>query len=260
MEGARCILEAGRVHGITAGAAFRIYPNRESMSLPPSGVLVAIEENIRAFTTGLVLRGGTFKRFSGSGVAIQVKAGTYEDFSIHIPLIPSFLPIFLALAKEMGVTEPDYCRIKFVEKDESMARISLSSDQGNYALVGLGEARAREYGLDRLSHSVHLHVEDVGRFLRAASRYYYYLDAHKRNQQITEGIKIEVFELDTTPVPSQHWFIDKTGPDLIKDGKVETEMDEEDYPWYGLRITNNTELDLHTACCSFNHADLSIRE
>ncbi|KAF5341816.1 hypothetical protein D9611_001450 [Ephemerocybe angulata] len=252
----RFIVEAGRAHGITDGAEFTVYKNKESVPDSPLGKLVAQERSIKPFTTIFLPNSeGAPKPFEGSAIAIQTKVGALEDLKIHVPLETQYLPVFEAVARELDGAGPELCRIKLVE-NKAEAKLGIVAEGNKQVAFNVLETRATDYGFTRMPYTVDCVTDDLHRVLRAASHYHLHLNLEHFNNKIKEGIKIEFYALEDKEDEYGEDYREPVGPDLYRDGKVEIDVDDETR--YGMKITNSTPFNLHFACFFFDHADFSI--
>lgn len=255
IEKGKFVLQAGRAHGITDGAEFTIYKDKDAVPDFPLGVMVAKDKKIKGFTTDLEASGVPPVIVDNLAVAIQSKIGASDDLTIHVPMESQYLPVFEAVAKEMDGTGPELCRLKLVERSE--AKLGIVADKKQIAFDVL-ENRAKEHGFTRLPYKIDCVVDDIHRVLRAASHYHFHLNLDHPNSQIKKGVKIEFFALDEEQDEDGEDILVPIGKDLHKAGKIELEVDDDDERKYGMRITNNSPFNLHFACLFFDHADLSI--
>ncbi|RXW17048.1 hypothetical protein EST38_g8799 [Candolleomyces aberdarensis] len=257
-QGKAIILEGGQAHGITNGAEFTLYSDRNVALAgePKLGTMVAREARIKPFITVLELVGGTnVPELKATAVAIQTKAGVSEDLLIHVPMEIRYMPVFEAIALEMTGTGPNPCRIGLVEKDKAKLEI-VSHGKDQFAFNVL-EKRATEHGFTRMPHHVDSNTNDIHRVLRAAAHYHFHLNLNHANNLIMNKIKIEFFPLLEDWDDSGELLLSPTeGVNMYQDGRIEYEVVAETK--YGMRVTNETPWDLHFACLFFDHADFGI--
>ncbi|KAJ2926834.1 hypothetical protein H1R20_g10256, partial [Candolleomyces eurysporus] len=250
------ILEAGRAHGVTDGAEFTLYRNREVvLSEEPLGVMIAKEQNIKPFATALEpVNNTTVRAFEDPVIAIQTKAGASQDLLIHVPLESKYMPVFEAVAREMSGTGPDLCRIKLVER--SKAKLEIVAVGKSELTFNVLEKRATEHGFTRMPHVVGAIADDLQRILRAAGHYHFHLNLNHPNNLIKDSIQIEFFPLREEYSKEGEEIYTPEGKNMLRGGRIEYEVDE--HTKYGMKISNNTPWDLYFSCFFFDHADFSI--
>ncbi|KAF6759910.1 caspase domain-containing protein [Ephemerocybe angulata] len=225
----RFIVEAGRAHGITDGAEFTVYKNKESVPDSPLGKMVAQERSIKPFTTiFLPSSEGAPKPFEGSAIAIQTKVGALEDLKIHASLETQYLPVFEAVARELDGAGPELCRIKLV--DSRKQGRGKAWNRGRRQQAGRfqrAETRATDYGFTRMPYTVNCVTDDLHRVLRAASHYHLHLNLEHFNNKIKEGIKVEFYALEDKEDEYGEDYREPVGPGVYRDGKVEIDIKQE---------------------------------
>ncbi|RXW22833.1 hypothetical protein EST38_g3034 [Candolleomyces aberdarensis] len=252
-------LEGGRAHGITDGAEFTLYRNREvALVEEPLGVMIARGKKIKPFTTILEPVGKAPGAFENPAVAIQTKAGASEDLLIYVPPGSQHMPLFKAIARETSETGPDLCRIQLVDKAEKdKAKLEIVADRENHLTFKVLEKQATEHGFTRMPHVVDVENDDLHHILRAASHYHFHLNLNQPNNKIKDSVKIEFFPLkEEVSNDGDKVSYSAGGENMYRKGRIEYEVDGETK--YGMKITNNTPWDLHFYAFYFEHADFSI--
>ncbi|KAJ2922355.1 hypothetical protein H1R20_g14729, partial [Candolleomyces eurysporus] len=250
-------LEGGRAHGITDGAEFTLYRNREvALVEEPLGVMIAKGTKIKPFTTILEPVGKAPGAFENSAIAIQTKAGASEDLLIYVPLESKHMPLFKAIEEEMSETGPDLCRIKLVDEAErDKAKLEIVADRENQLTFKVLEKQATEHGFTRMPHVVDTKTDDLHHILRAASHYHFHLNLNQPNNKIKDSIEIQFFPLTEVYNDGEKVYY-SPGDNMHRGGRIEYEVDKDTK--YGMKITNNTPWDLHLYAFYFEHADFSI--
>ncbi|KAJ2922365.1 hypothetical protein H1R20_g14743, partial [Candolleomyces eurysporus] len=258
LENKKYTLEGGRAHGITDGAEFTLYRNREvALVEEPLGVMIAREDKINPFTTILEPVGETPGAFENSAIAIQTKAGASEDLLVYVPLESQYMPFFEEIAREMSGAGPDSCRIKLVDKAEKdKAKLEIVGPRKNQLTFKVLEKQAMEHGFTRMPHLVDAEADDFHHILRAASHYHFHLNLNHQNNKIKNSIKIEFFPLKEDYNDDGEVYYSPGGENMHRGGRIEYEVDEDTK--YGMKMINNTPWDLHFYVFYFEHADFSI--
>ncbi|RXW16207.1 hypothetical protein EST38_g9645, partial [Candolleomyces aberdarensis] len=178
LEKKKYILQGGRAHGITDGAEFTLYRNREvALVEEPLGVMFAREDNINPFTTILEPVGNAPGALENPAIAIQTKAGASKDLPIYVPLESQYMHLFEAIAREMSGTGPDLCKIKLVdEAEKDKAKLEIVATQKNQLTFKVLEKQAIEHGFTCMPHAIDPDIDDLHHILRAASHYHFYLN------------------------------------------------------------------------------------
>jgi hypothetical protein len=254
-----CILEAGKAHGITNGAQFTLYTDRDAaVAGKPLWVMEAKESNIKAFKS-ILEPVGNARRLTVPAIAIQTKAGVSEDLLIHVPLEIRYMAVFEAVAREVSGENSNPCRIRLVDKDQANIEIVPSHEEGQLSFNTL-DSRATEHGFTRLPYSVKgSDVDHLHQVLRAAAHYNFHLNVNHPNNQIMENITIDFFPLKE----DYDDYLQKIrspvkGVNMHRGGRIEFFVEKDEI--YGMRVTNNSPWDLHFSCFYFDHADFSIGE
>ncbi|KAJ2921480.1 hypothetical protein H1R20_g15619, partial [Candolleomyces eurysporus] len=259
LENKKCTLEGGRAHGITDGAEFTLYRNRDvALVDEPLGVMIARDDKINPFTTILEPVSEAPEAFENTAIAIQTKAGASEDLLIYVPLESQYMPLFEAIAREMSGTGPDPCRIKLVGKAEKdKAKLKIVAARKNQLTFKVLEKQATEHGFTRMPYVIDTDVDDLHHILRAASHYHFHLNLDQQNDEIKDSVEIGFFPLkEDYNNDGNELRYSPGGVNMHRGGRIEYEVDEDTK--YGMNITNNTPWDLHFYVFYFEHADFSI--
>ena len=257
-EGEKYVLGAGAAHGITDGAEFDVYKDREwPIRSSPMGTLIAGETG--AFTTTMVLPSNTTP-FSlvEPAFALQTKAGTEEDLRLHISLDEKFTSIFEELGREMQRTGPDHRRILLVEKDRAELSITL---ERNHVVFDILNPLVTQFGLTRMPFRVCPNVDDIYPVIRASAHYHWHLRRTNMKKNLQRQVRIEftkVIQLEEEYDGDFNPVVKPDGPNLNVGGVVRLVADP-NY-MYGIKLVNDTPLALYPSLFFFDNSDLSISE
>ncbi|KAH6909145.1 caspase domain-containing protein [Coprinopsis sp. MPI-PUGE-AT-0042] len=268
-EGGKYILQAGSAHGVTIGAEFTIYKDRDAFVAEHSLAVMKVSEvvskngigDIQAFTTTLSpppdLPGLTFGP-NGLAIAVQTKIGKAETFRLHVPLKEKFLPVFKAIADELEGTGPNPCRVTLVNREE--AQMEMLVDKKGFTLATL-DPRLVANSISRLPHTLEPNVDatKLRRVLRAAAHYAFNVNHTQANNQIEKKIEIQFKQLHETPGEWDEDGLPLVTPDavnLVQGDKIDFVPEEGGI--YGFEIKNDTPWDLYFNCFYFDSMDLSI--
>ncbi|KAH6909161.1 caspase domain-containing protein [Coprinopsis sp. MPI-PUGE-AT-0042] len=265
VENGKYILLAGSAHGIAEGDEFTIYKDQDAIMAEHSLAVMRVSENgiggIQAFTTTLSpppdLPGLTFGP-NGLAIAVQTKIGMAETFLLHVPLKENCVPIFSAIADELGGIGRNACRVMLVDRER--AEMEMLVDRKGFTLATL-DPRLVASGIYRLPHTLEPNVDatKLRRVLRAAAHYTFNLNHTHANNLIEKKIEIQFKQLfgktnewdeDSLPV------VTPGSANLVRGDKIDfiPEVD----GIYGFEIKNDTPWNLYVCCFYFDSMDLSI--
>jgi hypothetical protein len=240
-------MDAGSAQGITDGAEFTVYMDRDSLpETPPLGKLVVLETC--AFSTILdVNSDATRFPLAESAFALQTKVGTEEDLRLHIVIDEKLVDVFKALVQEMQITGPERRRILLAEKDNAELDIAL---ENGHVVFNILDPLVTKFGLTRMPFSVSPQAKEVCPVIRAAAHYRWHLRRTNKTSIFQNKVRIEFKRLTQYREPD--------GPDLNADGVIDLVVDENAI--YGLRIINDTTRPLYPSLFYFDNSDFSISE
>ncbi|KAF5342908.1 hypothetical protein D9758_015402 [Tetrapyrgos nigripes] len=274
------VLQAGEAHGITAGAEFDIYSDRDMTSFigsvrvsePPSCFKALCTIKYEADSNSALLQGPDS---SESVYALQTRVGERKSLRVLIPLAEDFIDVFQLIASDMQNGDN---AILLVDNEDEQPDLIISSHPSPQSLpiahFEIMYPLCRQYGLTRMPFDIPLDSADsaerIHRTLRSAAHFYHHLNctANSKSKRIVEGknIEMECFQLKE----SEDWsgfedilVPDPEGKNLNIGGVITIDIDgaqndEEELPAYGYKIMNNTRLDLYASLFYFDFSDLSI--
>jgi hypothetical protein len=264
-------LQAGSAHGVTKGAEFTIYKDRDALVAEKSLAVMKVSEiaskngivsTIQPFTTILSPPAGLVDLsldLNGHALAVQTKVGVAETFYLHVPLTEDYRPVFDAIVDELEGAGSNPCHVTLVDKEK--AQMEILFDKRGYTLATL-DPRLALNGIYRLPHTLgpKVDADKMRRVLRAAAHFTFNLNHTQANNQIENRIQIrfkQLLEDEENYDEDGHPIITPTGPpDLVRGNKVDFNPEEDEI--YGFDITNDTPWDLHFQCFYFDNMDLSI--
>jgi hypothetical protein len=238
-------MDAGTAHGITDGAEFAVYKDRQiSPELSPLGTLLV--HDTRAFLATLDVVPGT-NRFAleEPAFALQTKTGVEQDLRLHIAIDEKLIDVFRALAKDMQSPGPDHRRILLVDKEDAEFDVALEDGQIVFNIL---DTLVAKFGLTRLPVSVSPNVDSVYPVIRAAAHYRRHLRRSNKKAIFQNSVRVEFRQLSLSREPY--------GTDLNINGIIDIVVDEE--VMYGIKIINNTTKPLFPWLFYFDNSDLSI--
>ena len=240
-------MDAGSVQGITDGAEFAVYTDRDWFpEMHPLGILVVLET--RAFSTVLgVIPGATRFPLIESAFALQTRVGTEAHLRLHIAMDKKFGGVFKALAQEMQTPGPEQRRILLTEKCNAELDIAL---EDGHVVFNLLDPLVIKFGLTRMPFHVNLEAEEVYPVIDAAAHFRWHLRRSNKKHIFQNKVRIEFKQLTQNREPY--------GLDLNVDGVIDLVVDEE--AMYGIRIINDTARPLYPSLFYFDNSDFSISE
>ena len=260
LDGTEYVMDAGAAHGITDGAEFAVYKDKDSASItsPPLCTLIVLQAS--AFTSTMTLPSGAPQfALHKPGVALQTKAGAEGDLCLHVAMGKKLTSVFEAVVREMQHTSSNRTRILLVDKHNADIDIGL---EDNRIIFNILNPLVTQYGLIRIPFSVNPEVDDIYPVIRAQAHYNWHLRrANNTTNEVPLYDKIHIeftklkqlddeFDDDFNPV------IQPDGENLNIAGVVDIIVDED--AKYGIRVTNDSGLDLYPALFFFDNSDLSI--
>lgn len=240
-------MEAGAAHGITDGAQFCVYKDRESKATQ-LGIIVARQTD--PFTTTLdIISDGS--QLPEEGYALRTRIGFEERLRLHVytnaPL--SLIEILQRTASQ---------KILLVEKEK--AELSFTLEQEG-VVVNILDSFVAPLGLTRMPFYIEPNAHAISNVINAAAHFYFYL-RRKSNMQALHG-KIDV--IFTEVVQSNEEYddylqpvIQPIGPNLNRENIIDLQVQSD--KMYGLKITNNSDMALYPSLFFFDNSDLSISE
>jgi hypothetical protein len=254
-EGAKYILDAGRAHGISTGAELAIYQEQDTQR-QESLLGTLIVKEVDPFNTVLHLPDGASELvLSGTGYALQTRAGEEEDLRLHIEQHDLLRPIFEAFSREMLRTDPSLWKVQLVEKDK--AELSLVLDN-NMVVFDILNPQVTQFGLTRHPFHVEPTYDAVFPIIRAAAHYHWHLRRSNTTKVLQNHVDVEFRKVKDSGYDEEfNPIIKPVGDNLNVDGIVNLVIDDPDDD-YGIKIINRSPIDLHASLFFFDNSDLSI--
>jgi hypothetical protein len=249
-------MDAGAAHGITAGAQFAVFQDRES-SIQGQGQALG---TVAAQTPGpfvTILDALPDKTFTltSDGYALQTRAGVEEDLRLHVAMDEGLLPVFEALAKE--IQQADRGRnILLVEKEKAELGIDLENGK---VIFNILNPVVMQFGLTRMPHTIDPNDENLIYVVRAAAHYYWHLRRKDPKGVFNKLIDVEVQELvesDTEFNEFLEAILEPAGPNLHRENVIDLTVKEGTK--YGIKITNKSKVDLFVSAFYFDNSSWEI--
>ncbi|KAA1472305.1 hypothetical protein DENSPDRAFT_897123 [Dentipellis sp. KUC8613] len=254
IKGDKYAMDAGAAHGVTEGAEFTVYRDRDDLDTP-LGVLTVLQT--AAFSSVLdVLSYGDKFTFEKDAYALQTRAGAQEDLRIHVALDDRLTDLFEALAMEMQKTGTGAQKILLDSKEKSVLDLQLEKDRIVFNIL---DPLVKGYGLDRIPYSIDIDVDAALPVVRAAAHYYWHLNRTTKTPKLQGKIQVEVYELEEADGEYDEdlqAILRPKGPNLKRGDIVDVVADGTKY---GVKIVNTTNIPLYPSVFFFSHGDLSIQ-
>ncbi|PVG04722.1 hypothetical protein CPB86DRAFT_13246 [Serendipita vermifera] len=246
------IMGAGTAHGITTGAIFAVYDdkNRAIMKLKAS--------KLGLFTTKLTVAPHQPKFDLQDGAfAIQIKAGTHCDLRVHYAQDKDLARISQEVAQKASTDgKSPYGIVPVKDRNKADVGITIESDKIYFDLL---DKEAARFNVERMSETITPDSEDLHRVLLAAGHYFWHY-RRKPSKTQESPITIEFMKLRETPgeidgKPTR--VLEACSANLINDQKVIELVSNEDNI-YGIKVTNTGSVPLYISAFFFDHSNLAI--
>ncbi|KIM22184.1 hypothetical protein M408DRAFT_28909, partial [Serendipita vermifera MAFF 305830] len=249
-EGGDYVMEGGAAHGITQGATFDVYRDRDCITTEAPLAKMTVEDPPSPFTT--VLSGPQFN-IGEQAFALQTGAGAEEDLIVHIAMDPKLENVFRAMAEEIKSNNTGQRRVRAVDEiEKAHLGMALENDKIVFNILN---PLVTVYGLKRIPQQLDLKVEKVRRVLRSAAHFHWHLHRTGKDKIPQGMIKIEYVKLISN-MDTGTEITTPQGENLIHEGVVDLVVKKGDM--YGMRLTNNYNMDLYVSIFYFDNSDLSI--
>jgi hypothetical protein len=245
----------GSARGISLGAEFEVYQNRDSSNR--LGIVVV--SKLKPFSTTLYAKEPRFA-LEGDGVALQTRAGTEEPV-LRIHVADEGLK---ALVKKIERTDPSHRIIQLVERDQ--AEFGMALEDGK-VVFDIFDSLVTKYGLTRMPFSLEPTLEAISPVLRAADHFYLHLRRTPGVKNVTEMGLADVVEIEMAEIEHDGITYDDDLEAVLsptkagwKRGKVFDVQINDSSGTYGWKITNKSKWNLYPALFYFDINNWSISE
>ena len=239
-------MEAGSAHGITDGAQFGVYKDRESKATQ-LGIIVARQTD--PFATTLDIISGASHLLPEEGYALQTRVGFEERLRLHV-----YTNAPPSLIETLQKTAPQ----EFLLVEKEKAELSFTLEQEG-VVVNILDSFIAALGLTRMPFYIEPNADAISNVIRAAAHFNFYL-RRKSNMQALHG-KIDV--IFTEVVQSKEEYddylqpvIQPIGPNLNRENIIDLQVQSD--KMYGVKIINNSDMALYPSLFFFDNSDLSI--
>ncbi|KAG8853732.1 hypothetical protein FRB91_004404 [Serendipita sp. 411] len=252
------ILKAGAAHGITKGATFDVYRDKDCVESEAPLARLMVSKPPRPFSA--VLSGQKFN-IDKQPFALQTSAGDEEDLLVHAALDPKLEKVYEALAEEIKGTRSGQQQIRLVEEDQiGIAHLGIAIEN-NSVVFNILNPLVVAYGLKRMPFQLdHPTVGDLRLIFRSAAHFYWHLRRTGKAKILQEKVTISFTRLKEDEEEEYdddfNLIRKRDGPNLIQDGILDLVV--EDDVVYGIKVTNNSDKPLYISAFYFDNSDLSI--
>ncbi|KAF8436543.1 caspase domain-containing protein [Boletus edulis BED1] len=248
-RGGKYVVSAGLAHGVSPGVEFTLYNDRK---LRLGAVLVDEASTIDDFETTIItsvpLGSVSFAKLTRVR-EVPVHLGPREHLSSTLKN--------LLRGDSYGT---DTQKFRMVEAEEAKLGIAMEGDEVVFKVL---DERVKRFGLTELPHKATL--DGVARVLNSAAHYYWFLDLAQGHDQIStkHEVAVDFYRLKVEYDDYGESLLAPVGPGFCHRDPSADNSDVIDFivdpdAYYGIKITNNTPLDLYLNAFLFNHSSLSI--
>jgi len=244
---------AGAVHGVTTGAAFKVYKKGDT----GGGTFVLATTpvaHVRSVESTLELEGDSAERLAAHDAD--------EIFALQ-ETVGEFIPLLLYIDEQVnGPVSQALDMLQQERRDfyfdrtteEPDATFKVTSQHGLLSFYHVDNPSGTRFPnpfASKLPHVLPANLDHAKRVLMKAAHFYYFLNLE--GEQVAVGIQLgEVLE-------PQGWDHARLGRNLFESGKVVIHADESSKAKvYGLRITNPTKSGLYVSLFHFHGGRLDI--
>lgn len=233
------ILEAGAEHGITNGAIFKVYRDKDTST---EHFLAEVEILKVSLFQSEAKCSSTDVSFT-SGFALQTRVGVKKDLTLNIDeetLSKAQRKIVTDTFKALSKIKPMPPRIVRVTGQKEVAELGISF-RGDEAVIETLDERVTKH----LSREITIPTNNAALVLQAAAHYYRHLLRVDNfdNDGILSKIKVEYLLLEKDPSSESGLRpTSQSSGNILDQGSVDVIADENHL--YGIRVTNDSDRDL----------------
>jgi hypothetical protein len=191
------------------------------------------------------------------GYALQTKVGEEEDLRLHIEVHDKLVPVLNALSQDMLDTGSDRRIISLVETEKAELDITISDGQVVFNILN---PHITQFGLNEMPFRIQPTYDDIYPVIRAAAHYYWHLGRTNAEQHLQGKVQLIFTQVEEIEEYDEDFnrIIVPVGGDLNRAGVVDFIVDPA--KMYGIKLINNSSLDLYPSLFYFDNSDLSISE
>ena len=239
-------MEAGAAHGITEGAQFAVYKDRES-KVTQLGIIVVRQTD--SFTTTLDIISDASRLLPEEGYALQTRVGIEEGSRLHVytNAIPSLVETLQRTALQGFL---------LVEKEK--AELSFTLEQEG-VVINILDPFVAALGLTCMPFHIEPNADAISNVIHAAAHFYFYLHRKSKIQALHGKVDVIFTEVVQSKEEYDDYLqpvIQPIGSNLNRENIVDLQVQKN--KMYGMKITNNSDMALYPSLFFFDHSDLSI--
>jgi len=248
------ILDAGSVHGITKGSHFTIYEDDDSFLTSSPWRVLAVSKVMSS--TSILGDGTPGTDLINRGIAIPFGGGAHPALAA----LPSYNANELSPAFREAIEQSKIQGTISLVEQNAVVKMRL---ENGHLIFDILDPAITDCGLHRVYYSAKPTdtADDVARILSAGCHFFWHL-TRKHNPRINFALAVEFMELEEVSEDEFYTTGDcfsPSGKNLLRDGVIDLNVGSLQKP-YGIKLTNNSNLDLFPAAFYFDHSDWSICE
>ena len=241
------VMEAGAAHGITDGAQFVVYKDRESKGTQ-LGMIIARQTD--PFTTTLDIIPDASGFLPEEGYALQTRVGIEQGLRLHID---SNVPPSLVETLQGTVSSHEFL---LVEKEKAELCFTLEQEG---VVVNILDSFISGLGLTRMPFYIEPNAAAISSVIHAAAHFYFHLRRKSKTPALHGKIDViftELVESKEEYDDSLQPIVNPIGPNLNRENIIDLQI--QNPKMYGMKIINNSDIALYPSVFFFDNSDLSI--
>ncbi|KZV82917.1 hypothetical protein EXIGLDRAFT_684410, partial [Exidia glandulosa HHB12029] len=246
-------LEAGEIHGITAGAQFDVLTTRDWNAKPVARLRASVADAISAELVWAT-ESSMQSVIPQSAWALQVKAGDLAAFAVAVaPQLHDLLKIKIEM--DTSLRSRAIHLVPFDVPHEIEVR-----SVGNDAVFVVTDCVCVAAGVTELAERVPLSDMDaVYAVIQSAASFFFYLRLSDSQTIPYRYVNLEMFELRSRFNNELDAFVAApSGPNLVDNGMVRLGIEDSAQRPYGFRVTSGHSSDLHVWLIMFDVRTLKV--
>ena len=241
------VMAAGTAHGISDGAQFGVYKDRESKGTQ-LGIIVARQTD--PCTTTLDIVSDAFNPLPEEGYALQTRIGITEGLRLHVHSTNAPPSLIETLQRTTSQ--------KFLLVEKEKAELSFTFEQEG-VVVNILDSFVAALGLTRMPFYIESNADAISDVIHAAAHFYSYLRRKSKIQALHGQIDVIFTEVVQSKEEYDDYLqpvIQPIGPNLNREHIIDLQVQND--KMYGVKITNNSDMALYPSLFFFDNSDLSI--
>ncbi|PVF95448.1 hypothetical protein CPB86DRAFT_817178 [Serendipita vermifera] len=241
-------VRAGAVHGVTPGAEFTLY---ESPDQKATVIGTYAIKNIKATTCTLDSVNPTL--ITLPAFALQSKVGDSDALKVSFANKEGMYEMKQTLTRDLDADNSALDRCTFVNAEDAQVEIDIVDDRIVFNIVN--SPLFNSMGLTRMPFRIKKDEREIAcNIIRAAAHFERYLGYHPKTSTISHQIGVEFVKV--ARLGRHKWGpASQTGDNLCQHNYVQIVAGR---TLYGMKITNNSPVQLYPHLFLFDCSDLSI--